>query len=87
MGTYNGITYADESFIVGCFDSLLGWQKAGLSYTASGYGAKIPTGRMVKCSDGRTRRVYCITYSNSGSLYIIIGRKRVYVSHHPLVNV
>lgn len=48
---------------------LLPWQKAGLSYTASGYGAKIPTQYRVRWL-GRWRRVYCRIYSNSGTLYI-----------------
>lgn len=44
----------------------------GLSWTASGYGARIPTEYMVKYN-GRWHRVYCIVYSNCGTLYI--GRK------------
>lgn len=44
----------------------------GLSWTASGYGARIPTVYMVKYN-GRWRRVYCIQYGNAGTLFI--GRK------------
>lgn len=47
----------------------LPWQVAGRSYTASGYGARIPTFYMVKYN-GRWRRVYCRIYSNSGTLFI-----------------
>lgn len=47
----------------------LWWQEAGLSYTASGYGSRIPTRYMVKLN-GRWRRVYCIVYSNSGTLFL-----------------
>ena len=47
----------------------LPWQLAGLQYTASGYGARIPTRYMVRYN-GRWRRVYCITYSNNGTLFI-----------------
>ena len=43
---------------------------AGLSYTASGYGARIPTEYMVQAAK-RWRRVYCRVFSNSGSLYIL----------------
>ena len=50
----------------------LEWQKAGLSFTASGYGARIPTEYMVKYN-GRWRRVYAICYSNVSTLFI--GRK------------
>ena len=45
---------------------------AGLSFTASGYGSRIPTEYMIKYN-GRWRRVYCIIYSNNGTLFI--GRK------------
>lgn len=47
----------------------LPWQIAGRSYTASGYGARIPTRYMVRFN-GRWRRVYCAIYSNIGSLFI-----------------
>lgn len=54
----------------------LPWQKLGLSYTASGYGAKIPTQHMVY-GGGRWRRVYCRLHSNIGSLFIIVDGKQV----------
>lgn len=41
----------------------------GLSWTATGYGARIPTRYMVQVN-GKWRRVYAICYSNSGTLYI-----------------
>lgn len=50
----------------------LAWQEAGLQYTATGYGSRIPTAYMVKYQ-GRWRRVYCFIFSNSGTLYI--GKK------------
>ena len=43
--------------------------EAGLSYTASGYGEKIPT--IYKVNLGNTwRRVYCRIFSNVGICYI-----------------
>lgn len=45
---------------------------AGLSWTASGYGARIPMPYMVQVL-GKWRRVYLHNYSNSGTLFI--GRK------------
>lgn len=51
-------------------EKLLPWQELGLSYTASGYGSKIPTRFMVKFY-GRWHRVYCRVFSNVGSLYIV----------------
>lgn len=43
--------------------------RANLSYTATGYGEKIPTEYMVQWRN-RWRRVYCRIFSNSGTLYI-----------------
>ena len=45
---------------------------AGLTWTASGYGARIPMPYMVQVF-GKWRRVYCRIYSNIGTLFI--GRK------------
>jgi hypothetical protein len=50
-------------------ESWLWWQEKGLSYTATGYGRKIPSTYMVKWK-GRWRRVYVACYSNSGTAYI-----------------
>jgi hypothetical protein len=55
-------------------ESLLPWQERGLSYTATGYGSKIPTSYMVKHL-GRWRRVYCCIYSNSGTLFLSNGKE------------
>jgi hypothetical protein len=43
--------------------------KRGLSYTATGYGNRIPTVYMVKWQ-GKWRRVYAACYSNVASTYI-----------------
>lgn len=52
-------------------EAMLPWQKLGLSYTASGYGRKIPTSTMVKLPGGkRWRRVYCCIFSNAGTCYV-----------------
>ncbi len=55
---------------------LLPWQKRGLMYTATGYGKKIPTTRMVKYNN-RLYRLYCCIFSNIGTCYIIINKKHV----------
>jgi hypothetical protein len=56
-------------------DAPLWWHKQGLSYTASGYGRKIPTPRMVKLPGSpRWRRVYCCIYSNAGTCYVAQGK-------------
>jgi hypothetical protein len=41
----------------------------GLTFTATGYGSRIPTRHMIKFN-GKWRRVYCRIYSNSGTCYI-----------------
>lgn len=50
-------------------ESPLWWQEKGLSFTASGYGSRIPTRYKVQFN-GRWRRVYCKIYSNIGTLFI-----------------
>jgi hypothetical protein len=50
-------------------ESPLWWQEKGLSYTATGYGKRIPTRHMVRYN-GKWRRVYCAIYSNIGTCYI-----------------
>ena len=57
----------------------LDWQQRGLSYTATGYGKKIPTPYMVRTIDNRWRRVYCAIYSNAGTLYVMHGKDRTIV--------
>lgn len=47
----------------------LWWHNKGLSYTASGYGQKIPTRWMVTLGS-RKYRVYCAVWSNTGTYYI-----------------
>jgi hypothetical protein len=61
-------------------DSPLWWQLRGLSYTASGYGSKIPTSKMVRLpGDKRWRRVYCMIWSNIGTCYVLVKGQRVIV--------
>lgn len=53
-------------------DVPLDHHKRGLSYTATGYGAAIPSRTMVLLN-GRWRRVYVRIYSNSGTAYLKTG--------------
>jgi len=49
----------------------LWWQVAGLSFTASGYGKRIPTQYMVRFpGERRWRRVYCCVFSNAGTCFV-----------------
>ena len=68
------IEYTEADII----ERLLPWQKRGLSYTASGYGRKIPTTKMLKVGK-RLHRIYAMIYSNSGSCYIISKGKMLFL--------
>jgi len=54
------------------------WQLKGLSFTATGYGSKIPTCYKVK-HNNRWKRVYCRVYSNIGSLFIFENKNKLYL--------
>lgn len=60
-------------------DKPLAWQLRGLQETATGYGAKLTSGRVVRLADGRERRVYVTCYSNNCSAWITLGGKRLYL--------
>jgi hypothetical protein len=62
-------------------ENKLWWQKKGLMYTSSGYGSKIPTRQMLKFK-GRWYRIYCIIYSNCGSIYIISKGVKYYIREY-----
>ena len=67
---------------VECKESLLPHHKLGLSYTATGYGSKLPTRFMVKVDNGlsmRWYRVYSVCHSNVSSEYIVIRGEKVKV--------
>lgn len=64
---------------INIIDKPLNWQKHGLSYTASGYGNKIPTSKMVRVFDNRWRRVYVCIHSNIGTTYIVDKGENVIV--------
>ena len=59
-------------------EKLLPWQERGLTYTASGYGKKIPTTKQLFIL-GRWRRVYCSIFSNSGVCYVIVDGQEINV--------
>jgi len=46
-------------------------QKAGKTFTRTGFGRRIPTSYMVQIPGSpRWRRVYCCVYSNAGTCYV-----------------
>lgn len=60
-------------------DKPLWWHLKGLSYTASGYGAKIPSSKMALI-DGRKYRIYYTICSNAGSIWVKIKGKKYFVN-------
>ena len=45
-----------------------------------GYGRKIATRWMVRIDNkGPWRRVYCVIFSNNGSLYIVVNKQHYYI--------
>lgn len=56
----------------------LWWHEQHRQQTATGYGKKLTTPYKVE-HNGRLYRVYCICYSNSGTLYILPGGKPLYL--------
>lgn len=56
----------------------LGMMQLAPGQGSDGYGKKISTDYMAKVN-GRNHRVYCICFSNSGSLYVVVGGKNYYV--------
>jgi hypothetical protein len=73
-GNIEYLDYEESELI----DRPLWWQLKGLSYTASGYGSKIPTSKMIK-HNGRLKRIYVICYSNAGSAFILDKGKRLFL--------
>ena len=63
-------------------DAPLWWHTAGRQYTASGYGRKIPTSRMVKLPGiNRWRRVYVCIYGNAGTAYVTRGKDWIVITN------
>ena len=55
--------------------------KAGLTFTATGYGKRIPTENMVKLPGStRWRRVYCCVYGSIGTCYVEQGKDWVVIN-------
>lgn len=80
----SGVQFVPDDFILSVADRPLWWQKRGISYTASGYGDKIPSRRVVQCADRRWRRVYISQFSNAGSAYLLVNCRRLYLRDYQL---
>jgi len=62
---------------------LLPFQQQCLRETSSGYGAKLRTTQMLKIGN-RLHRVYCAYYGNSGSCYIILDGRKLYIHDYAI---
>jgi hypothetical protein len=71
------VKYLEKAYVLE--DKPLPWQRMGLQYTASGYGSKIPSSKVVRFLDGKIRRVYITIYSNAGSAWITLGGERLFL--------
>ena len=56
-------------------DKPLWFHKMGLMQTATGYGSKLRSSKMVKIKN-RMRRIYYICWSNVATYYVIVGGKK-----------
>lgn len=74
------IDYLDPPYVL--LDRPPAWMRAGLQETASGYGRRLNSGYMLQRDGDRLRRVYVICYSNSGTLYVLVKGKPVYLRSH-----
>lgn len=72
-GSYKRLVYPAEIKL-----DPLPFHEKGLSYTATGYGKKIPTTRVLHMF-GRKYRIYCSVFSNIGTCYIIYKGEKVIV--------
>lgn len=57
----------------------LWWQEQGLQQTATGYGSKLTTTKMLRYN-GRWHRIYCSCFSNIGTCYILSKGQQIIVS-------
>jgi hypothetical protein len=61
-------------------ERILPWQAAGLQQTASGYGRKLTSRRILRIVGEKVwRRVYYVCFSNAGSSYVLIKGRPFYL--------
>lgn len=70
------VKYLEEPYET--FERVLPWQAAGLSWTATGYGMKIPSTQCVRLN-GRVYRVYVTQISNAGSAWIKVKGEKLFL--------
>lgn len=80
------VKYTDPKTVGAVLYRPLPHHLAGRSYTASGYGAKIPTRWMIVTVGSRDegfrlteRRVYSMVYGNGSSAYVVIKGEDIFI--------
>lgn len=66
------VAYTDPGFVISATHSPIDEYRM--------YGPKLRTRWMVRCADGRTRRVYGMQYGNAASVYVVVGGQDVFLS-------
>jgi len=59
----------------------LWWHKQNLSQTATGYGSKLTTSKMIYF-ENKLRRIYCTIYSNSGTTWFTYKGEEIIVNNY-----
>ena len=73
-----GGPYTSETVCDDWKDAPMWHHKRGLSFTATGYGEKIPLATKVKIAK-RWYRIYCTIHSNSGVCWVNYNQKRTII--------
>ncbi len=60
-------------------DAQSAWMARGLQQTASGYGARLNTGRKIYYN-GKLYQLYATCFSNAASVWFTVKGQRIYVS-------
>lgn len=71
------IEYLDDPYEL--VERPLWWHKQGLQQTSSGYGSKLISSCCVKLANGKLRRIYITCYSNAGSAWIVVNKKKLHL--------
>lgn len=73
----NTVTYLEDDYVV--WENPLRHHVLGLTYTATGYGAKLPTRYMLTLNGGCLRRIYATCFSNVASYWVLIDGHKFFL--------
>ncbi len=71
------VSYLESDYVI--INRPLSHHKLGLTYTANGYGRKLPTRYMLSFNSGRFRRVYATCFSNVASYWVVVDGEKLYL--------